>query len=132
MAVQGLISRYRDQFFALMRIAVGFLFMCHGIQKDIWIINGTMPAADILFYLAAVIESIAGLLILIGWQTNWAAFIASGEMAVAYFKSHAPNGFFPINNHGELAVFYCFVFLFIAASGAGIWSVDHAVRKNLL
>jgi putative oxidoreductase len=81
--------------------------------------------------LAAFIESAGGLLILIGWQTHWAAFIASGEMAVAYFKAHAPNGFLPINNRGELPVLFCFVFLFIAASGAGIWSIDKSSRNRI-
>jgi len=79
---------------------------------------------------AGVIELVAGVLIAIGLFASWAAFIASGEMAVAYFKVHAPNGFWPIVNQGELAVLYCFLWLFIAAHGPGIWSVGGSRRDR--
>ncbi|MFZ0453243.1 MAG: DoxX family protein, partial [Ignavibacteriaceae bacterium] len=117
-------GKYENQFYALMRIVIGLLFISHGIQKLGFIIGGTLPASNILLLLACLIESAAGLMIITGWQTRWAAFISSGEMAVAYFKSHQPIGLLPIQNRGELAVLYCFVFLFIAAYGSGIWSID--------
>jgi putative oxidoreductase len=77
-----------------------------------------------------VIELVAGPLIAIGLLAGWAAFVASGEMAVAYFMVHFPQSFWPIVNKGELAVVYCFVFLYIASRGAGIWSVDGSVRRG--
>lgn len=124
------LKQYKDQLYAIMRIVVGMLFISHGIQKIGFISSGMLPVSNILLLLACIIESAAGLMIIIGWQTRWAAFIASGEMAVAYFKSHQPIGLFPIQNKGELAVLYCFVFLFIAAYGAGIWSIDNLKKNN--
>jgi putative oxidoreductase len=118
------LSAYKEQIYALMRIVVGLLFIQHGIMKINAMMNGSMPTNDFLMLLAAFIETVGSFLIIIGLFTRPAAFIASGEMAVAYFKGHLPAGLLPINNQGELAVFYCFVFLFIAAYGAGIWSVD--------
>ena len=125
------LSNYKEQTYALMRIVVGLLFIPHGIQKITALVNGVMPANNVLMIIAAFIETVGGFLIIIGWQTRLAAFIASGEMAVAYFKAHVAAGFLPINNKGELAVFYCFVFLFIASYGAGIWSVDNSRRNRL-
>ena len=83
-----------------------------------------MPVSNIWITIAAIIETLGGFMIITGWKTKWAAFIASGEMAVAYFKQHAFRSFWPIDNGGEKAVFYCFVFLFIAAYGSGILSID--------
>jgi putative oxidoreductase len=77
-----------------------------------------------------IIETIGGLMIMFGYQTRWAAFITSGEMAVAYFKVHAARGILPISNGGELPVIFCFVFLFISAYGPGIWSVDYYYKKE--
>ena len=108
-----------------MRIVIGILFISHGIQKVIAISNGTLPISNIWLTFAAIIETIGGLMIILGWKTKWIAFISSGEMAAAYFKAHAFRSFWPIDNGGEKAVFYCFVFLFIAAYGSGIWSLDH-------
>ncbi len=119
------LKKYKEQLYALMRIVVGLLFFSHGIQKIGLIFSGIIPSSNILLLLACIIETAAGLMIALGWQTRWAAFIASGEMAVAYFKSHQPMGLFPIQNKGELAVLYCFIFLFIAAYGSGIWSIDN-------
>lgn len=124
------LPKYINEIYAVMRIVVGILFISHGIQKANAMLTGAMPTDNFLLLFAAVIETIAGLMIMIGWQTNWAAFISSGEMAVAYFTQHATRGFFPINNGGELAVFYCFTFLFMAAHGAGIWSLDNARKKK--
>lgn len=131
----GFLSRYIEPIYALMRIVVGFLFLCHGVQKVMMITGGTtpeqMPAA--MFYLTTLIETLGGLLVMIGFQAGIAAFICSGTMAFAYFIGHHQwtaglAGYLPINNKGELAAIYCFVFLFIAARGAGIWSVDGARR----
>ncbi len=130
MKIQSYLSKYNDQLYALMRIVIGVLFVSHGFQKDTAMINGMMPVSNILLLLAAIIETVGGLMIIVGWKTDWAAFIASGEMAVAYFKQHAMHSFWPIDNGGEKAVFYCFVFLFIAAYGAGVWSLDHTLRKK--
>ncbi len=121
----NLLGRYEAQIYALMRIVVGFLFASHGAQKVLGIVSGTesqMPAA--LLYPAAAIELLGGTLILFGLFTRWAAFISSGMMAVAYFMWHQPQALLPLQNRGELAALLCWVFLFIAARGAGTWSVD--------
>jgi putative oxidoreductase len=120
-----ILSKYRDQIYAIMRIVIGILFISHGIQKVIGISNGTLPISNIWLTLAAIIETAGGLMIILGWKINWVTFITSGEMAVAYFKAHAFRSIWPIDNGGEKAVFYCFVFLFIAAYGSGIWSLDN-------
>src|SRR5262249_14227547 len=116
-----------SQIYALMRIVAGFLFFCHGCQKILGF-PGTPPAGAPAFILygAGSIELIGGFLIMIGLLTRWAAFICSGEMAVAYWMVHGTKALFPIVNGGELAVLYCFVFLFIAVQGSGLWSVDAA------
>jgi putative oxidoreductase len=118
-------SAYNTHCYALMRIVVGFLFLWHGSQKLFGIpttIPGPVP--PLIIYGAGTIELVAGILVMIGLFTRWAAFIASGEMAVAYWMVHGPKALLPIQNMGELAVVYCFVFLFISAQGGGIWSVD--------
>jgi putative oxidoreductase len=120
-----LLSKNMDQIYALMRIVIGILFISHGIQKITAFVDGVMSVSNIWMTLAAIIETLGGLMIILGLQAKWAAFIASGEMAVAYFKAHAFRSIWPIDNGGEKAVFYCFVFLFIAAYGSGIWSLDN-------
>lgn len=131
----GFLSRYIEPIYALMRIVIGFFFLCHGVQKIMMITSGTVPDTlpAPIFYLATFIETFGGLLVMIGFQAGLAAFISSGTMAFAYFMGHHQwtaglAGYLPINNKGELAAIYCFVFLFIAARGAGIWSVDGARR----
>jgi putative oxidoreductase len=119
------LSKNKDQIYALMRIVIGILFISHGIQKITAFVDGVMSVSNIWMTLAAIIETLGGLMIILGLQAKWAAFIASGEMAVAYFKAHAFRSIWPIDNGGEKAVFYCFVFLFIAAYGSGIWSLDN-------
>jgi putative oxidoreductase len=118
-------QRWSSHAYALMRIVVGLLFLCHGLSK---LVHFPVPPPGevplLLLYTAGPIELVCGTLVALGLLTRWAAFIASGQMAVAYFIAHFPRGFFPIANGGELAVVYCFVFLFIAACGAGSWSVD--------
>jgi len=106
-----------------MRFFAGALFACHGAQKLFGVLGGTKQT-DTLMQIAGVIEFGGGILIAVGLFTSFAAFIAAGEMAVAYFKQHAPGGLWPIINRGELAVLFCFVFLFIASHGSGILSID--------
>jgi putative oxidoreductase len=116
--------------YAALRIAAGLLFMAHGLQKLFGLLGGRQ--ADLLSRMGAagVIETIGGALIAVGLFTTPVALLASAEMAIAYFLSHFPNGRWPIQNGGELAVLYCFAFLSVAAHGAGIWSAD-AVRHHL-
>jgi putative oxidoreductase len=118
------LGRFAPQLYAVMRIVTGLLFACHGAQKLLGAMGGTQVPFASLMGLAGVIELVGGLLIAVGFLTGFAAFIASGEMAAAYFMQHAPRGPLPIQNQGELAVLYCFVFLYIAARGGGVWSVD--------
>jgi len=124
-------GRYAPYAFALLRIVAGLMFLIHGSGKLLNIPPSDMhPPIKSLAGIAGVIELVCGALIVIGLLARFAAFIASGEMAVAYFKSHAPGGFWPIQNKGEAAVFYCFLFLFIAAHGAGPYSIDAVLRRN--
>ena len=112
-------GRFAPFIYAALRIVAGLLFACHGAQKLFGLFGmGPMPLMSQIG-LAGVIEFGGGLLIAIGLFTSFAAFIASGEMAAAYFLAHAPKGNVPIQNGGELAVLYCFLFLYIAARGTG-------------
>lgn len=124
-------SSYNDHCYALMRIVAGFLFLWHGAQK-LFGIPSAMPVEIPAFitYVAGPIELIGGVLIMIGLFTRWAAFITSGQMAVAYWMAHGTKALLPIQNNGELAVLYCFVFLFIATQGGGIWSVDTVQNRR--
>ena len=125
------LSRYADTIYCLMRLIVGLLFACHGGQKLLGIPPATRPMElDALGMLGAWIELVGGMLIAVGLFTRIAAFISSGMMAVAYFMAHAGSGFFPLVNRGELAVVYCFVFLFICAYGPGRWSLDSIIWRN--
>lgn len=122
-------NRWSVHAYAILRIVVGVLFLCHGLSKLAHVPvapSGEMPAA--LTYTAGPVELVCGALVALGLFTRWAALIASGEMAVAYFTAHFPRGFFPIANGGELAVLYCFAFLFVSAHGGGTWSID--ARRN--
>jgi putative oxidoreductase len=119
-----------DITFFLVRLVVGLLFSCHGAQKLFGVLGGTSQLGHTKMMIAAVIEFGGGLLIAFGLFTRIAAFIASGEMAFAYFTAHAPHGFWPIVNKGELAVAYCFFFLFVAAHGAGPYSLDRMIRRK--
>ncbi len=116
---------WTSQAYAIMRIMVGLLFTSHGLSKLGHFPVPPPPEAPAgILYTAGPIELVCGALVALGFLTRPAAFLASGTMAVAYFIAHFPRGLFPITNGGELAVLYCFAFLFIAASGSGIWSVD--------
>jgi putative oxidoreductase len=123
------LGRHVETLYAILRIVAGFLFFCHGAQKLLGWFGGER-VGDPLMTVAGVIELVGGLLIAIGLFTSLAAFLASGEMAVAYFKAHAPNDALPIVNHGELAVLFCFLFLYIAARGAGRFSLDSGRRRG--
>jgi putative oxidoreductase len=112
--------------YALLRIIVGLLFVCHGGQKIFGWFGGPAVPLGSLFGLAGMLEIVLGALVTIGLFTSYAAFIASGEMAVAYFIGHFPKSFWPLENAGEPAVLFCFIFLYMATQGSGIWSVDAA------
>lgn len=124
------LSRYADHVYCIMRLIVGLLFASHGGQKILGFPPGGHGAGEGIMLLGAWIELVCGLLIAVGFLTRIAALLASGEMAVAYFMMHAKGGFFPIINHGEAAVFYCFVFLFILFHGPGLWSIDAWTRRG--
>jgi putative oxidoreductase len=123
---------WRPRILGLLRIVVGFLFLQHGTAKLFGVPHIAMFDGLQLFSLmglAGVLELGGGLLVLIGLFTRPSAFILSGMMAVAYFMAHAPNGLLPILNQGELAVVYCFVFLYFSVAGAGAFSADAARGK---
>jgi putative oxidoreductase len=122
-------TRFVEPVYAVMRFIVGALFACHGAQKLFGVLGGNVAEAPLMKF-GGFIEFVGGLLVAIGLLTPWAAILASGMMAAAYFMAHAPQGFWPIQNKGETAVLYCFVFLYIWARGGGRYSVDAAVRKN--
>jgi len=115
---------------SLLRIVAAFLFICPGGMKLFGWFGGMPPGVPLtpLLTLAGGIEVVGGALILLGLFTRPVAFIASGEMAFAYFIGHFPHGFWPIQNHGELAVILCFLFLFVSVNGPGTISLDHAIR----
>ena len=118
------LKTYSEQIFAILRVAAGFIFACHGAQKYFGVLGGVVQIHSAKGLIAGTIEVFGGTLIALGLFTSIAAFIASGEMAVAYFWVHARRGFWPILNKGELAVVLCFLFLYIAARGAGPYSLD--------
>ena len=132
---QNLLSRFEPQLLSILRIVTGLLFMQHGLQKLAGWFGGmggpgqTVELAS-RYGVAGVLETVGGALIVLGLLTRLVSFILSGEMAVAYFLAHFPNGFFPIENRGELVVLYCFVFLFLAAAGGGPWSLDALLRRG--
>jgi putative oxidoreductase len=128
---QAFLTTWTPRTQALLRVVTAFLFLQHGTAK----LFGFPPAGfehlPPLITAAGVLEVVGGALLLIGLFARPVAFVLSGEMAVAYFMAHAPQGHVlsPMQNHGESAVLFCFVFLFLAAAGAGAWSVDAARRK---
>lgn len=126
--MERVLGRFSPQLYAVMRIVVGLLFACHGAQKLFGVLGGQQAELASKFGVAGIIELVGGVIIAIGFLTGTAAFIASGEMAYAYFTAHMPKGGAPIQNGGELAVLYCFVFLYIASRGVGIWGVDKRTR----
>ena len=123
-------ERYAPRLYAVFRIVFGLMFLSHGLQKvfgmfgGLALFKGQLPPLTSEAGIAGVIELTLGSLIMAGLFTRIAAFVASGEMAVAYFKGHQRTAFWPLENQGELAVLFCFAFLYICARGAGPWSVD--------
>jgi putative oxidoreductase len=116
---------------SLLRFVVGLTFSCHGFQKLFGLFGGHKVAHLFsLMGLAGVLESFGGMLLILGLFTVPVAFLLSGEMAVAYFRAHFPRGFVPIQNGGELAVVYCFVFLYLFVAGGGPASLDSLIRKK--
>lgn len=123
----GFLQPYQPYVYALLRIIAGFMFVQHGLQKIFGLFGGAPSEMPIpMLWAAGLIELVGGLLIGIGLFAPAAAFVAAGMMAVAYFMVHQPMGLLPIENRGELAVLYCWIFLLIAARGSGVWSVDAA------
>jgi Predicted membrane protein len=124
------ISKYETQIYAIFRLIAGFLFLWHGSQK----LFGFPPAGhempSYIVFIAGPIEFFGGLLIMIGLWTHWVAFICSGEMAFAYWSVHGIHAILPVMNGGELAIIYCFLFLFIASKGSGVYSLDHFLEKR--
>jgi putative oxidoreductase len=132
--MERILGPYSLYLYAIMRIVVGFLFACHGAQKLFGVLSGLGPSGESapLFSLmgfAGVIELVGGLLIIVGWLTGYVAFIASGQMAFAYFMAHYPRGFWPILNGGEPPVLFCFIFLYMASKGAGVWSIERTFGR---
>jgi putative oxidoreductase len=126
------LSRWQPQLLAILRIFVGLLFLEHGLSKFFdFPVPFPMHPLPALLVAAGIIEVVAGFLVTIGLFTRIAAFIASGEMAIGYWMQHVPSGgFWPLANKGEGAVLYCFVFLYLAAAGAGAWSIDSTRDKS--
>jgi len=130
--LNSLYSKWTPRLLSILRIVVALLFIEHGTQKLIGFpvplnTSGSLPP---LMLVAGVLESCGGLLILLGLFTRPVAFLLSGEMAVAYFTSHAPRGFFPLQNMGEVTVLYCFIFLFMVVAGGGVWSLDNLLWRR--
>jgi putative oxidoreductase len=125
------LSRWQPQILALLRIVAGLLLLEHATQK-FFAFPVPFPVHPLppMLMAAGVIELVAGILITLGLFTRLAAFIASGELAAAYFIGHFPQGFWPVVNKGEPAILFCFIFLYLAAAGSGAWSIDGARTRN--
>jgi putative oxidoreductase len=128
--MESLLARYGEPTYALLRFVAGFLFACHGAQKLFGWLGGQAVAPSSLLGVAGIIELVGGTFVAVGLLTRPLAFLCSGEMAVAYFTSHASRGLWPIENHGELAALYAFLFLYVSARGAGAPSLDAAFGRG--
>ena len=125
------LNRFADPVFCIARLIIGLLYACHGGQKILGFPpggHGMPPGA--MGAIGAWVELAGGFMIALGFLTRLGAFLAAGEMAVAYFMVHAKGGFFPIVNHGELAVAFCWFFLFVLFHGPGRWSLDALLFKR--
>lgn len=122
--MKPILSRFEGPVYALLRIVAGLMFAQHGAQKLLGVLGGRQAELFSQTWIAGVIELVGGVLVAVGFMASPVAFICSGEMAVAYWTAHAPQSAWPVQNGGELAALYCFVFLYIAARGAGRWSID--------
>ncbi len=127
--MRNILRRYEPYFYALLRIITGFMFALHGAQKLFGFPPSGKPSMPLNTFMTVggILEFVLGLMVMLGLFAGFAAFIASGEMAVAYFMAHQPQGALPIQNGGELAALYAFVFLFIAARGSGVLSLDSLI-----
>ena len=124
------ISKYEIQIYAIFRVVAGFLFLWHGSQKLFGFPLAAHEMPVYIVFIAGPVEFFGGLLIMIGLWTPWVAFICSGEMAFAYWSVHGTHALLPFMNGGELAIIYCFAFLFIAVRGSGILSIDQFLEKR--
>src|SRR5437016_12304651 len=130
------LNRFADPFYCLTRLIVGLMFACHGGQLVLGMFGGMRGSDAMMMQVGGWVQLVGGFMIAFGFLTRLAAFIASGEMAVAYFMIHVASAptpaakFFPILNHGELAVFYCWFFFFIVFYGAGRWSIDGLMSRG--
>ena len=130
MSIKMFISRYEAQVYSVLRIIVGFLFLWHGSQKLFKFPPTEYRIPLYIVFIAGPIEFFGGLLIMTGLWARWAAFICSGEMAYAYWSTHATHALLPLLNGGELAIVYCFLFLFIFTRGSGLFSIDSLLEKK--
>ena len=126
--MQKALGRLAPWFYVFLRVVAGLAFAQHGAQKLFGVLGGNAVALASQRGAAGIIEFVGGIMIALGLFTTPVAFLASGEMAWAYFQAHAPRDFWPVTNGGELAALYCFVFLYFAAMGSGKLSVD-SIRK---
>jgi len=117
------IGRGSPHVYAVLRIVAGLFFATHGAQKLLGVLGGQVAAFGTRSWFAGAIELVTGLLVALGLFTSWAAFIASGQMAFAYFLVHAKGGFWPVVNRGELPAVYAFLFLYIATRGTVAWGL---------
>ena len=125
------LSPYAPRALSILRIMAGLLYLEHATQKFFaFPIPFPMQPLPPLFVAAGTIELVAGTLIILGLFTRLAALIASGEMAVAYFMVHNPQGFWPIVNKGEVVILFCFIFFYLIFAGPGAWALDNVVRKK--
>ena len=130
MRIEQRLTMWAPRILGALRIVAGALFACYGVQKVFGLFGGMPPGAPTwIIWTAGSIELVGGTLIMLGICTRIAAFICSGQMAAAYFMGHAPNGFWPIVNHGELAVLFCWLFLYFAAQGPGAFALDNLRRR---
>jgi putative oxidoreductase len=120
---------WRPYILSILRIVIGLLFLEHGLSK-VFGFPAPGPSLNGLLILAAFLETVGALLFLVGAYTRIVALILSGEMAFAYFMAHAPRAFYPLVNGGQLAILFCFIFLYFAFAGGGPWSVDRVVLKQ--
>jgi putative oxidoreductase len=124
------LARYESCLRSVARVMIGFTYSLHGWQKLFGMFGTRKPPLDSMLGAAGLIETIGGAMLMLGLFTRPVAFILSGEMAIGYFRTHAPRGFWPITNGGELAVFYCFFFLWMSSAGPGKWSIDSLLGKD--
>lgn len=129
-----LAAEWAPRLLSVLRIVAALIFIEHGTQKLLGFpppaTGGAGPAAFTLLWFAGLMELLGGLLLLVGLFTRPVAFLLSGEMAIAYWYAHAPRNIFPVLNGGDAAILYCFVFLYLAAAGGGVWSIDAARNRD--